>query len=293
MTSDCYAQGTASPLGQHGGKANDGQQICQVMVSRRPATFEQRHMRFTMQVYKARVNQQPGNARYDTDSKVIQINNCASYSISFNKNDFITPLKPVRQKVKGHGGVLDGLQTGTIEWTINNDEGMPYVIKLPGSLFVPNSPSRLLSPQHWTQTASGDQPWCETYHNEVRQLWNGGQRKKTAKVAKQTGNVASIYTAPGFQAYHTFMEKAGLKVPEDLMVFSQNVISDDEASEVEEEIGQTSREHLRAQIRTQEVYMKKIISGIRFFFSGIPEINNSAIFSTYELCVRIFENATS
>jgi hypothetical protein len=51
--------------------------------------------------------------------------------------------------------------------------------------------------------------------------------------------------------------------------------------------------HLRAQIRTQEVYMKKIISGIRYFFSGIPEINNSAIFSTYEHCVRIFENATS
>jgi hypothetical protein len=107
---------------------------------------------------------------------------------------------------------------------------------------VPNSPSRLLSPQHWAQTASGDQPWCETYHNEVRLLWNGGQSKKTAKVSKQTGNVASIYTAPGFQAYHTFMEKAGLKVPEDLMVFSQNVISDDEASKVEEEIGQTSRE---------------------------------------------------
>jgi hypothetical protein len=43
--------------------------------------------------------------------------------------------------------------------------------------------------------------------------------------------------------------------------------------------------HLRAQIRTQEEYMKKIIS-------GIPEINNSVIFSTYKLCYRISENAT-
>ena len=101
---------------------------------------------YTAQVYKARVKQQPGKARYDTDSKLIRIDNCASYSISFDKNDFITPLKPVRQKVKGLGGVLDGLQTGTIEWTIEDDEGMPYVIKLPGSLYVPNSPSRLLSP---------------------------------------------------------------------------------------------------------------------------------------------------
>jgi hypothetical protein len=105
---------------------------------------------YTAQVYKARVKQQPGRARYDTDSKRIRIDNCASYSISFNKNDFITPLKQVRQKVKGLGGVLDGLQTGTIEWMVEDDEGMPYVIKLPGSLYVPNSPSRLLSPQHTT-----------------------------------------------------------------------------------------------------------------------------------------------
>ncbi len=71
---------------------------------------------YTAQVYKARVKQQPGKARYDTDSKLIQIDNCASYSISFDKNDFSTPLKPVTQKIKGLGGVLDGLQTGTIEW---------------------------------------------------------------------------------------------------------------------------------------------------------------------------------
>ena len=66
---------------------------------------------YTAQVDKARVKEQPGNARHDTDSKVIGINNCASCSISFDKNDFITPLRPVRQKVKGLGGVLDGLQT--------------------------------------------------------------------------------------------------------------------------------------------------------------------------------------
>jgi hypothetical protein len=196
---------------------------------------------YTAQVYKARVKQQPGNARYDTDSKIIRIDNCASYSISFDKNDFITPLKPVRQKVKGLGGVLDGLQTGTIEWKVEDDEGMPYVIKLPGSLYVPNSPSRLLSPQHWAQTASGDQPWCETYHDEVRLLWNGGKGMKTAKLSKETGNVATIYTAPGFQAYHTFMEESGLKDQEELMTFAQNVISDDEASDGEEEIRQSSR----------------------------------------------------
>jgi hypothetical protein len=132
---------------------------------------------YNAQVYKARVKQQPGKARYNTDSKLIRIDNCVSYSTSFDKNDFITLLKPVKQKVKGLGGVLEGLQTGTIEWMVEDDEGMPYVIKLSGSLFVPNSPSRLLSPQHWAQTTSRDQPWCETYHDKVRLLWNGGEEK--------------------------------------------------------------------------------------------------------------------
>jgi hypothetical protein len=50
--------------------------------------------------------------------------------------------------------------------------------------------------------------------------------------------------------------------------------------------------HLRAQIHAQEVDMKKIISGFWYCFSSIHEINNSAIFSTYELRFRISENAT-
>ncbi len=79
---------------------------------------------YTAQVYKARVKHQPGRAHYDTDSKLIRINNCASYSISFNKNDFITPLKPGSLKVKGLGGVLDGFQTGTIDWMVEDEEGM-------------------------------------------------------------------------------------------------------------------------------------------------------------------------
>jgi hypothetical protein len=179
---------------------------------------------YNAQVYKARVKQQPGKARYNTDSKLIRIDNCVSYSTSFDKNDFITLLKPVKQKVKGLGGVLEGLQTGTIEWMVEDDEGRPYVIKLPESLYVSNSPSRRLSPQHRAQTTSGDQPWCETYQDKVRLLWNGGLRKKTAKLSKHTGNEASINTAPGFQAYHTFMEEAGLKELEDLIVFNQNMV---------------------------------------------------------------------
>ncbi len=54
--------------------------------------------------------------------------------------------------------------------------------------------------------------------------------------------MASIYTAPGFQAYHASMEEAGLKELEDLVIFNQNVISDDEGSDGEEDTRQSSRE---------------------------------------------------
>jgi hypothetical protein len=54
--------------------------------------------------------------------------------------------------------------------------------------------------------------------------------------------VASIYTAPGFQAYHTVMEEAALRESEDFVILNQNMISDDEGSDGEEETRQSSRE---------------------------------------------------
>jgi hypothetical protein len=54
--------------------------------------------------------------------------------------------------------------------------------------------------------------------------------------------VASIYTAPGFQAYQAFMKEAGLKELEDLVIFNQNVISDDEGSDGEKDTRQSSWE---------------------------------------------------
>ena len=68
----------------------------------------------TAQFYKAKVNPRSRRARYDTDSKVIRIDNCASYSISFDKSDFVSPLVPVKHRIKGLGGTLNQVQKGTI-----------------------------------------------------------------------------------------------------------------------------------------------------------------------------------
>jgi hypothetical protein len=46
---------------------------------------------------KAKQTHQDEVVMFDTDAKVIRIDNCASYCISIDKRDFITPLKKVNK----------------------------------------------------------------------------------------------------------------------------------------------------------------------------------------------------
>ena len=49
-------------------------------------------------------------------------------------------------------GIAAGLEVvgkGTIKWKIEDDKGEIRTISLVNSLYVPKSPARVLSPQHW------------------------------------------------------------------------------------------------------------------------------------------------
>ena len=61
---------------------------------------------------------------FDTDAKLIRVDNCASYSISNDPADFTTKLRPVKRKLKGLGGTINEIQTGTIRWEIQDDDGV-------------------------------------------------------------------------------------------------------------------------------------------------------------------------
>ncbi|KAI2501071.1 hypothetical protein MHU86_13425 [Fragilaria crotonensis] len=133
---------------------------------------------------KARQAHQDEAASFDTDSKAIRIDNCASYCISNDKKDFITPLKRVNKKLKGLGGTLTEIYSGTIKWSIEDDTGVPHDIVIPHGLYVKDSPSKLLSPQHWAQTAQDFKPlprgtWCATYHDSIQLHWAQRQHTKT------------------------------------------------------------------------------------------------------------------
>jgi len=60
---------------------------------------------------KARHLQSQQLTRFDTDAKAIRVDNCASYCISNDKKDFVTPLTKVNKKLKGLGGVMKSAVT--------------------------------------------------------------------------------------------------------------------------------------------------------------------------------------
>ena len=189
---------------------------------------------------KANHSHQDEVARFDTDAKAIRIDNCASYCISNDRRDFITPLKKVNKHLKGLGGTLADIYSGTIKWSIEDDDGVPHDLVIPNGLYVKDSPSKLLSPQHWAQTAQDFKPlprgtWCSTYHDCIQLHWAQRQHTKTVRLTKGSGNIATMYTAPSYKAFSTFCNMCEVEQDEDDPIISMvtHLIPDDENEDCE------------------------------------------------------------
>ncbi|KAI2511676.1 hypothetical protein MHU86_2742 [Fragilaria crotonensis] len=189
---------------------------------------------------KAKQAHQDEVARFDTDAKAIRIDNCASYCISNDKRDFIAPLKKVNNSLKGLGGTLADIYSGTIKWSIEDDDGVPHDIVIPNGLYVKDSPSKLLSPQHWAQTAQDFKPlprgtWCSTYHDCIQLHWAQRKHTKTVRLTKGSGNIATMYTAPSYKAFSTFCNMCEVEQDEDDPIISMvtHLIPDDENEDFE------------------------------------------------------------
>ena len=146
--------------------------------------------------------------RFDTDSKKIGIYNRASLCISHDETDFEGIIKPTHDKIKGIGGDVNIYGIGTVVWDIIDEEGVKHKLRIPNSLYVKKSPTRLLSPQHWAQESKDHFPkkngtWCATYDSYVVLHWNQNKFTKTVRLDKNT-NVATMSSAPGFKKYRAF-----------------------------------------------------------------------------------------
>ena len=111
-------------------------------------------------------------------------------------------LTPTTRKVKGISGNssdLGRVMQGTIQWDLEDDDGVTHCILLPNSYYVPGATSKLLSPQHWAQMAKDNRPlprgtWCATHHDVIILEW--GQRRYRRMIRLDPGSANVGMYAP-------------------------------------------------------------------------------------------------
>ena len=184
----------------------------------------------------------PTPVHFDTDSRILRIDNCATKSISPCIDDFVSTLLPIpNTRVQGLGGKIGNIMSGTIRWHIEDDQGSVHSITLPNSLYVPQATSRLLSPQHWAQTARDNRrikrgTWCATYDNAVVLYWDQQKYQRTIPLDPANTNAATIRTAPGFSRFNAFCSTIGdITSSEVYMTYESQMVSDDEDEGQEED----------------------------------------------------------
>ena len=171
---------------------------------------------------------------FDTDSQLLRICNCTTRSILPYVDDFITPLSPLqRRKIQGIIEQVGELMTGTIQWQIEDDDGIVHNIVLPNSIYIPGSTSRLLSPQHWAQEANDHKPmshgtWCATFDHEIILYWNQQNNKRTIPIDPGGNNIAMIRTAPGFTRFNAFCAEIGAQDDDTIITYNANVVRNDQ-----------------------------------------------------------------
>ena len=180
---------------------------------------------------------------FDTDSRKVLIDNCATASITNDINDCCTKPVKIKRRVKGVAGTFHpDIYETTIRWDIEDDDGKIHTITLPRSFYIPSTPTRLLSPQHWAQTAKDNKPVprgtrCTTYGNSIELVWGQGHFKRTVPLNKKGSNVGEFTTAPGYTRYETFCKKAGTTIEQEdnkpLLAHNANLIEDDDESIIE------------------------------------------------------------
>ena len=153
------------------------------------------------------------HCRFDTDSFKIGVDNHASRCMTNDIRHF-EHFRPLRTN-KTVGGIQGGLAIrgeGTFVFNIEDDEGKTHTIRIPRSLYLPDLPMSLLSPQHWAQEAKDNSPIqhgtrMENYADGCKLIWNQLDFSKTIPFDVAT-NTPVFRTAPSICSYCAFAASA-------------------------------------------------------------------------------------
>ena len=161
-------------------------------------------------------NQRSGatRCRFDTDSFKIGVDNHASRCMSNNLAHFVD-FRPTHGNGAMVGGIQGGLSIrgeGTLVFNVEDDDGRVHTIRIPHSLYLPELPMCLLSPQHWAQEADDNVPIprgtrMENFADGCRLIWNQLDFSKTIPF-NATTNTPVFHTAPSACTYCAFVASA-------------------------------------------------------------------------------------
>jgi hypothetical protein len=138
-------------------------------------------------IYSATITkstERPKALSFDTDSFELLVDNGASRSITNNKSDFIDTPRLVPTKIEGYSGVSKASFIGTVKWSIEDDQGRVHHITLPNTIYDAKSKRRILSPQHWSQSAHDHYPikygtLCATLDDQIVLMWDQRRYSKS------------------------------------------------------------------------------------------------------------------
>ena len=155
-------------------------------------------------VYSTSTDRKITKGHWDTESYSIAIDSCCSVSIAKNKQDFIGALQKCNVTIQGFNGTTKIKHKGIWKFKLEDRNGTTHDILIPNTLFAPEAPYHLLSPQHWGQQSKDpDGTYCVIKHNQMLLYWEGGKFSKSIDLDKES-NCGFIRTIPSCQKYNKF-----------------------------------------------------------------------------------------
>ena len=121
---------------------------------------------------------------FDVDSFDVAMDNCASRTMTFCKEDFISEIVPPDiNHITGAGGAVAVKGMGDVEYFVTDDKGARHSLIIRDALYVPSVPFRLIAINQYAQQLEGT-PMSEGtgifsfgWHSKFR--WNNQQFCKT------------------------------------------------------------------------------------------------------------------
>jgi hypothetical protein len=146
--------------------------------------------------------------RFDTNSFTIGIDAFASVSMGTRPDQFEDLILDTGQSVQGIHGGLSIKGHGTFKFSIEDDEGMVHMIKIPDSMHIPDLKYCLLSLQHWAQTTPDNMQGTrmETDAECFILIWGQGQHRRTVPHSRDT-NTPVFRMAPATSTYQAFVAR--------------------------------------------------------------------------------------